>query len=129
MPTFGPFALPDTATLSISSRDGDRLSLRLDEARRSTVAGKRVNGGEDPFNKLSSVTEEDVDIVRRRYRLKAIIDMTVSNVMTLIHDRIIFALKFCTPESRPISIRAAVLIMIATPISEQDGVKCVVRPA
>lgn len=106
-----------------ASQYGDRQSHWLDEAREATVVEHCVIHKEDPLDKLPSMPADDVEVVLRQREVKTMIDVPVSNALSLINDHITSALQSCMIEGQPRALGSVVSTTIETVVHQQAGEK------
>lgn len=82
--------------------------------------GGSEKNGRNSFSYSPNVAEENADIILRRSGLETTDGVAVSNVISLNDYRNISALHFCTAESRPSLIEAAVSTVMATVVDEHE---------
>lgn len=127
LPAAAPSRAVENAPRNVASVDENRLAFWLDEARRAANdqvednhADKNEEGrGLDSPNYSPSLDEEDAEIVLRRSELKTIIDVAVTNTMTLIDERIISALQSCTDGNRLSPMGTAISTAVGTAVADQ----------
>lgn len=71
--------------------------------------------------------QEDEEVVLKRSELKTMIDDVIEEMMTLIDERTILALKLGSDEARPSPMGAAVSVTVAAAVDEYFSRRTVIK--